>query len=211
MRPMLDLRRAAPGVLEALERPGEYLLRTSDLEPELLALVRAYVSHLNGCSACADRFARETRIAGEDEQRLQLLPFWREAPFHTYTARERAALAWAEVVTSARRDHVREELHRPGREEFSERDLADLTLAVVSTIGWNRVALVLGVAPPDPSPQNPPRRTSESTAEGTTMECALCGAARAANHAAGAAETQWLPGLPPADPPHPDAAALTES
>src|SRR5262249_18962073 len=80
---------------------------------------------------------KDLRSAGESEQRLYLLDAWREAPF--YSDREQAALAWAEAVTLVTVGHVPDEVYERARSQFSDEELANLTLAVVSINGWNRL------------------------------------------------------------------------
>ena len=67
----------------------------SSLDPALMALVEIRASQINGCANCLNLHAAEARDIGETEQRIYLLPAWREAP--CYTDRERAALVWTEV------------------------------------------------------------------------------------------------------------------
>jgi alkylhydroperoxidase family enzyme len=83
--------------------------------------------------------SKDARHAGETEQRLYAVPVWRETPF--YTPRERAALAWAEAVTEIYKGGVSDELFALAREHFTERELVDLTMAVVAINGWNRLAI----------------------------------------------------------------------
>ena len=82
---------------------------------------------------------RFRRLAGETEQRLYLLQVWREAPI--YTARERAALAWAEAVTLVAQSEVSDEVYAEVREQFDERALVELNLAIIAINGWNRMAI----------------------------------------------------------------------
>ena len=82
---------------------------------------------------------KDARAAGETEQRLYTLSAWEEAPF--YTERERAALAWTEAVTQVANGHVSDEVYQEVRQHFSEKELVDLTLAVVAINGWNRLAI----------------------------------------------------------------------
>lgn len=49
-----------------------------------------------------------------------------------------AALAWTEAVTVISQDHVADELYDYVRQEFTEKELVFLTLAVVAINGWNR-------------------------------------------------------------------------
>ena len=56
-----------------------------------------------------------------------------------YNARENAALAWAEAVTRLTNQEVSDEIYNQAREEFSEKELAQLTLSIIAINGWNRL------------------------------------------------------------------------
>jgi AhpD family alkylhydroperoxidase len=107
------------------------------LERTLLDLVRLRASQINGCAYCIDMHSKDLRAEGESEQRLYLLDAWREAPF--YTDRERAALAWTEAVTLVADGHVPDDVYEQARQQFSEEELVNLTLAIVAINGWNRL------------------------------------------------------------------------
>ncbi len=117
-------------------------LKKSSIEKELLELVDFRVSQINGYAYCLDMHAKELRAMGETEQRLYGLSAWREAPY--YTARERAALQWAEAVTNV---EVTDDVHRIARAEFSDEELIDLTLGVTAINTWNRFNLVFENTP----------------------------------------------------------------
>ena len=117
----------------------ESYMRQSSLEKPLIELVKMRASYINGCAYCIDMHSKDARHAGETEQRLYAVPVWRETPF--YTPRERAALAWTEAVTEIFKGGVSDELFALAREHFTERELVDLTMAVVAINGWNRLAI----------------------------------------------------------------------
>ena len=121
------------GALKALYGLGMYLAKSS-IEKSLLNLIYFRVSQINGCAYCLDMHSKDLRAAGETEQRLYLLGAWREAPF--YTERERAALTWAEAVTKV---HVPDEIYEETRDQFSEEELIELTMAVVAINSYNRI------------------------------------------------------------------------
>jgi alkylhydroperoxidase family enzyme len=85
------------------------------------------------------------RAQGETEQRSYALVAWRETPF--YTERERAALAWTEAVTKVSDGHVPDEVYEHARQHFAEKELVDLTLAVITINGWNRSAISCRTVP----------------------------------------------------------------
>ena len=128
--------KAVPGVRDAMLHLHEYLGKTG-LEENLLNLVYLRASQINGCAYCLDMHWKDLRAAGESEQKLSMLDAWREAP--GFTDRERAALAWTEAVTLITEGHVPDEVYEQARAQFSEAELANLTLAVVSINGWNRL------------------------------------------------------------------------
>ncbi len=142
--PRIDLRNAGGEAVKAMYGLEHYV-RQSGLEASLLELVRMRASQINGCAYCMDMHSKDARAAGETEQRLFVLPGWREAPF--YTDRERAALAWTEGVTRISPESVEDELYRSVREHFSEQELIALTMAIVSINGWNRLAISLRAVP----------------------------------------------------------------
>ena len=106
------------------------------LEPLLLDLINIRVSQLNGCAFCVDMHSKEAKLHGERELRLYHVPIWRES--NLFTARERAALAWAEVLTNLPPEGVEDRLYEQVRDEFSEQEVSNLTFAVIAINGWNR-------------------------------------------------------------------------
>src|SRR5215470_13632752 len=79
---------------------------------------------------------RDARKAGESEERIYLLEAWRESPL--YTARERAALAWTEALTLLPQTGAPDEVYAEVGAQFSEPEIANLTLAISVINMWNR-------------------------------------------------------------------------
>jgi len=102
-------------------------------------------SQINGCAYCLDMHSKDARAAGETEQRLYALNAWRETSF--YSERERAALAWTESLTRITDNDVPDDLYAAARRQFSERELVDLTLAIIAINGWNRLAIPFRTTP----------------------------------------------------------------
>lgn len=103
----LDFEAHAPGFTRAvahLDRAAVKELDRVEFDPRLRELVRIRASQLNGCAYCIDMHTKDARAIGETEQRIYALPASRETPY--FSARERAALAFAESVTLLAADHV---------------------------------------------------------------------------------------------------------
>lgn len=136
MEPRINYAKAAPGAIEAMLALSSYL-RKSGLEESLVDLVCLRASQINGCAYCVDMHWKDLRSAGESEQRLYGLDAWEESPY--YTDRERAALSWTEAITNVREGHVSDDVYHRVQKFFSEKELADLTLAVSGINAWNRL------------------------------------------------------------------------
>lgn len=140
----LNYSQAAPTMLHAM-RTLQEAVSSSGLEPALQELVKIRASQMNGCAFCLDMHTRAARKLSEDEQRLYQLDAWRDS--RLYNQRERAALAWTEAVTHISHESVSDEIYAQARAQFSEAELALLTLAVIAINGWNRLNIAFRVAP----------------------------------------------------------------
>ena len=138
MQSRLDYMKSAPGGFKAMSGLEQYV-RQSGIEPVLLELVKIRASQINGCAFCLDMHTREARAVGETVQRLHTLSAWRETPF--FSERERAALTWTESLTRVSETHVPDETYESVRQHFSEKELVDITLAIIAINGWNRLAI----------------------------------------------------------------------
>jgi AhpD family alkylhydroperoxidase len=136
--PRLDYRKASPEGLAAFGRLEAYV-RGAGLEASLLELVKTRASQINGCAYCLDMHTKDARAEGETEQRLYALSAWRETPF--FSEREQAALALTEAVTRVADGHVGDDVYAEAARHFGDRELVDLTLAIVAINGWNRLAI----------------------------------------------------------------------
>lgn len=138
MEPRIDFAKVAPQAVAAM-RGLEAYVRQSGLEPALVELVKTRASQINGCAYCIDMHTKDARARGESEQRLYALSAWAETPF--FSQRERAALAWTESVTRVADGSVPDAVFALARAHFSEKELVDLTLAIVAINGWNRLSV----------------------------------------------------------------------
>lgn len=110
------------------------------LPKELVDLVYLRASLINGCSYCIDSHSRDLLAAGVPIRKLALISAWREAGA-TFTDRERAALAWTEAVTLVAETHVADDVFAVVREQFSEKEVSDLTIAISLINAYNRIAI----------------------------------------------------------------------
>ena len=134
--------RTAPDAYGALMALGK-AVDDAGLEKTLTELVKLRVSQINGCAFCVAFHLNIARRIGVDSHKLDLVSVWRHSP--VFSGRERAALSWAEALTSMAGEHAPA---REGSGEFSSREILMLTIAVAHINAWNRIAGGLHFAPP---------------------------------------------------------------
>jgi AhpD family alkylhydroperoxidase len=134
----LNEKSALQGVVQQMQNMGQYV-RESSLDHNLLELASMRASQINGCAYCLAMHAKVLREAGEREDRLYVLTAWRETDW--FSEREQAALAWTEAVTTLEHREVPDDVFAQARGEFSEKELVDLTWAVIATNTANRFSI----------------------------------------------------------------------
>jgi AhpD family alkylhydroperoxidase len=117
----------------------------SSIEESIRELVELRVSQINGCAFCVDMHVKRATIHGERALRLHHVAIWRES--NLFTPRERACLAWAEVLTQIPAQGVADEIYERVRMQLSEKEISDLTFSVMAINGWNRVNAAFHVEP----------------------------------------------------------------
>jgi AhpD family alkylhydroperoxidase len=138
MTQRLNLLTASPEGVAALRGVEKYI-QACGLDHRLIALVNIRVSQINGCAYCLHMHTEEARKLGESEARLYLLDASRESEL--YSPRERAALAWAESLTEIATTHAPDKVYDEARRQFSEKELADLSIVIAMINGWNRLSI----------------------------------------------------------------------
>ena len=117
----------------------------SVIEQKIQDLVHIRASQLNGCAFCLDMHVKEAKIHGENELRLYHIAIWRES--NLFVPRERAALAWTEAVTKLPEGGIPDELYERVRGQLSEKEVSDLTFAIMTINAWNRVSIAFKAVP----------------------------------------------------------------
>jgi AhpD family alkylhydroperoxidase len=142
MEKRINIHTKGQKALKALYSLGSYQ-GNSGIDQHLLDLICFRVSQINGCAYCLDMHSKDLRAAGETEQRLYMLNAWHETPF--YSDRERAAFAWAEAVTQLENGRVSDEVYAEVCKHFSDEEVIDLTIAVLTINCYNRINVAFRV------------------------------------------------------------------
>jgi AhpD family alkylhydroperoxidase len=120
-------------------------LQHSAIEETIRDLVDIRASQLNGCAFCLDMHVKAATQHGERPLRLHHVAIWRESTL--FSQRERAALAWTEVLTRIPADGVPDDIYDRVRSVLSEKELSDLTFLVMAINAWNRVNVGFRIVP----------------------------------------------------------------
>lgn len=118
----------------------EAALQNSFLNPIQKELIKIRASQINGCAFCLDMHTKDALKYGETPQRIFLLNAWRDAK-EFYTEEEQIIITMAEEITLISQKGLTEETYQKAKTMFSESQIADIIMAVVSINMWNRIAI----------------------------------------------------------------------
>jgi AhpD family alkylhydroperoxidase len=145
MSKRIDMYKNATEPYDGLLAVNTYLKNCS-LPAELVELVFLRVSLINGCAYCIDKHSRDLLKSGMSVDKLVLTPVWREAGT-LFSAREQAALAWAETVTRIAETNAPDEDYQAVIRHFDEKEYSELTIAIALMNAMNRMAIPGRMAP----------------------------------------------------------------
>ncbi|EKT64999.1 carboxymuconolactone decarboxylase family protein [Providencia burhodogranariea] len=139
MTQRIDYTKTSPAGVKALGGIYAYIAQCG-LENTLIELVNLRVSQINGCAFCLDMHTRDLLKKGLNPVKLALVQVWNESG-NVFNEREKAALAWAEIVTRVSETHVPDEAFEAASAVFEDKELADLTMAIGLINAYNRLAI----------------------------------------------------------------------
>ncbi|MDG0791843.1 carboxymuconolactone decarboxylase family protein [Cohnella ginsengisoli] len=145
MEPRMLLKEVNPAAFTAMVGLEKFLDGAS-LDKKLKELVKIRASQLNRCAFCLQIHTTDARKLGESEVRIYTLNAWRETSY--FTPQERAALALTEAVTLVASNHVPDDVYEEAARHFSQQEISELLIAIITINGWNRIAITTGLTPP---------------------------------------------------------------
>lgn len=157
-------------------------ISTGLIEKSTLELVKIRASQMNGCAICLTTHWKVALEIGERVDRLSTVVCWRECDW--FSAREKAALAWCEKITNTANGHVTDEDYQSAREQFTQEEIVELTMVIISINSWNKINIAFGTQPMnfevpggEPAPatddgddENDASNAKDSSEESTTTE-----------------------------------------
>ncbi|WP_374377904.1 carboxymuconolactone decarboxylase family protein [Dongia sp.] len=142
--PQAEFYQLAPAARDALIALGK-AVDESGLEKELTELIKLRVSQMNGCAFCVQMHIGIGRKLGVKGSKLDLVAAWADADI--YSARERAALGWAEALTDLAHGEAMDKAFAALQQEFSQKEIAHLSAAIANINAWNRISVGFRFAP----------------------------------------------------------------
>lgn len=139
MSQRIDYSKTSPAGVKAFGGVYAYISQCG-LEDTLIELVNLRVSQINGCAFCLDMHTRDLIKKGLSTVKLALVQVWDEAG-NVFTEREKAALAWAEIVTRVAETRVPDDAFQAASAVFEDKELTDLTMAIGLMNAYNRLAI----------------------------------------------------------------------
>ena len=117
----------------------EGYLASAQLTKSLKELIKIRASQINGCAFCIDMHTKDALKNGESPQRIFLLNAWRET--NLFSDEERVALAMTEEITLLHQAGLRDKTYQEALVLFSENQIAQIIMAIVTINAWNRIAV----------------------------------------------------------------------
>ncbi|WP_411031479.1 carboxymuconolactone decarboxylase family protein [Spongiimicrobium sp. 3-5] len=129
------------GLFTPLREIEDYL-KKSELDTNLMELIRLRVSQLNGCAYCLDMHYKELKHHGETDLRISLISAWEETDH--FNDKEKAALHYAEALTRIDHHPLSETTFNSVESHFNKTELALLSLTITQINTWNRLMKAFG-------------------------------------------------------------------
>jgi AhpD family alkylhydroperoxidase len=140
----IKIYKASPELLDAMMALSAAAAK--DVEPEIGELIKIRASQINHCGFCLNMHLVDARKHGVSEQKLDVIPAWREAG-DLFSEREKAALALAEAITDLA-GGVPDDVYERAAAVFDDRELAQVIAMAVTINAWNRINVTVRTAVP---------------------------------------------------------------
>lgn len=138
MEKRLNLFTAIPEGYKAMSGLENYI-RSSNIPPIQLELIKIRASQINGCGFCLDMHTKDALKLGETAQRIFVLNGWRETDL--FSEEEEIILEMTEEITLINQKGLTSATYQKALQFFDEKYIAQIILAIVTINGWNRIAI----------------------------------------------------------------------
>src|SRR5690554_5349353 len=139
MQKRINITTIDPQAYKAILGLETYLAGT-DFPKTLKELITIRASKINSCAYCIDMHTKDALKNGETNQRIFLLSAWKEAKY-LFTEEEQTVLIMTEEITLIHKNGLSDETYQKATEFFTEEQIAQIIMAIVTINAWNRIAV----------------------------------------------------------------------
>ncbi|MPS72175.1 MAG: carboxymuconolactone decarboxylase family protein [Chryseobacterium sp.] len=139
MEKRINIHATEPQAYKAMLGLEGYLAQ-SEISKTIKELIKIRASQINGCAYCLDMHTKDAIKYGETAERIFLVSAWHEAD-KFFTEEEKVALKMTEEITLINQNGLSDETYQKAGSVFSEKQIAEIIMAIVTINSWNRIAL----------------------------------------------------------------------
>lgn len=118
----------------------EGYLSKVEISKTLKELIKIRASQINNCAYCIAMHTKDAMKYGESIERIVLISAWREAT-KFFTEEEQIVLSMTEEVTLIHQNGLSSETYSRAAKLFTENQIAQILMAIVTINAWNRIAV----------------------------------------------------------------------
>ncbi|PZU90945.1 MAG: hypothetical protein DI529_01675 [Chryseobacterium sp.] len=139
MEKRINIHATEPQAYKAMLGLEGYLAQ-SEISKTIKELIKIRASQINGCAYCLDMHTKDAIKYGETAERIFLVSAWHEAD-KFFTEEEKVALKMTEEITLISQNGLSDDTYQKAKSVFSEKQIAEIIMAIVTINSWNRIAL----------------------------------------------------------------------
>lgn len=139
MEKRINIQTTAPQAYKAMLALEGYLAG-AEISKTLKELIKIRASQINNCAYCLDMHSKDAIKNDERAERIFILSAWREATSF-FSEEEQVVLAMTEEVTLLHQAGLSSETYQKASDLFSENQIAQILMAIVTINSWNRIAV----------------------------------------------------------------------
>ena len=142
MSERINLGKSAPKLYQAvaaMEKLASEATVAAGIAEGFSHLLRLRASQINQCAFCVRMHTRDALATGESNDRISVLPAWRESGY--FTEKERVALDLVEAITLISDGQVPDAIYAQAAASLSTDEISAIEWMAIVINAWNRIAI----------------------------------------------------------------------
>ena len=141
MSERVNIGKTAPALYQAvveLDKLTASAVASAGLSEGFAHLLRLRASQINQCAYCVRLHTRDALASGESNERVSVLPAWRETGY--FDDKERSSLELLEAITLISDGQVPDSVYEQAAAKLSKDEITAVEWLAVVINAWNRIA-----------------------------------------------------------------------